>query len=190
MGTIKDAIIDSAIKSGYEGEAPKTIAQAVDALAGVAGGGSGGAGGYTYSTTTTDLVHEQTINITEVTSGGVIQKYSPITVDTQACAGIVSGSGVSAKCMLDGTEYNVLARKYDSDGVITYDFAVYEGEYDPDSATGIYIFTPPQRDGYFLFVNGMDEIGSGSHVIRIYYEGVNVTFEQPFIDALKYALNN
>ena len=41
MSTIKDEIIGIAEEQGYEGEAPKTIAQAVNALGTVIGGGGG-----------------------------------------------------------------------------------------------------------------------------------------------------
>lgn len=44
MRKIKEAITDSAIANGYDGDTPKTIAQAVGAFAGVAGGGSGSGG--------------------------------------------------------------------------------------------------------------------------------------------------
>lgn len=42
MRKIKEAIADFAIASGYDGDNPKTIARAIDTLAGVSGGGGGG----------------------------------------------------------------------------------------------------------------------------------------------------
>ena len=42
MSTIKDEILSIATEQGYEGDAPKTIAQAVNALGTVMGGGGGG----------------------------------------------------------------------------------------------------------------------------------------------------
>lgn len=44
MATIKDEIAAIAAEQGYEGDAPQTIAQAVNALGTVMGGGSGGGG--------------------------------------------------------------------------------------------------------------------------------------------------
>lgn len=52
MRRTKDAITDLAVSKGYDGGKPKTIAGAVDALAGVAGGGSGGGGGMFVKATT------------------------------------------------------------------------------------------------------------------------------------------
>lgn len=42
MRKIKDAITDFAIARGYDGDTPKSIARAIDTLAGVSGGGGGG----------------------------------------------------------------------------------------------------------------------------------------------------
>lgn len=45
MATIKDEIVAIATEQGYEGDAPSTIAQAVNALGTVIGGGGSGGGG-------------------------------------------------------------------------------------------------------------------------------------------------
>lgn len=44
MATIKDEILSIATEQGYEGDAPKNIAQAVNALGTVIGGGGSGGG--------------------------------------------------------------------------------------------------------------------------------------------------
>lgn len=44
MATIKDEIVTIATEQGYEGDAPQTIAEAVNALGSVMGGGGGGGG--------------------------------------------------------------------------------------------------------------------------------------------------
>ena len=63
MRKIKDAITDSAIANGYEGNTPMTIAQAVGAFAGVAGGGSGGGGSNVIVVPWEENVSDMTITL-------------------------------------------------------------------------------------------------------------------------------
>ena len=71
MRKIKDAITDSAIANGYEGNTPMTIAQAVGAFAGVAGGGSGG-GGSNVIVVPYETVEHHTITL-GLTTGEIIE---------------------------------------------------------------------------------------------------------------------
>jgi hypothetical protein len=145
-------------------------------------------------------VHEQTVNIIEGTGDHVGWRYSPITVDTQACAGvdgIMDPDGARCVCQIDGKEYTAFVGGREFDGVISYYFDMFDGEPVPPSESGpivmpVATINPDFQDGavigYSFIVNITEAVGLGSHVIRIYHESADVTFEQPFIDALKDAM--
>jgi hypothetical protein len=143
------------------------------------GGGGGGEGGYSYEAITTDLVHEQTINVVAGTGDQEGMYFSPITVDTQACAGIATTEDrADAVCVIDGTEY--AARMYafeGQDGVVSYSFEMDAVNIAPDSH-GNYVFN----------VHDVSTIPLGNHVVRVYYEDANVTLKKPFIDAIEDAI--
>jgi hypothetical protein len=197
MRRTKDAITDFAIAKGYDGDKPKTIAGAVDALAGVAGGGgAGGAAGYSYSSTATDLVHEQTVNIIAGTGDQEGQYFSPIVVDTQACAGvdgIMDDDGARGVCQIDGKEYTAFMGGNELDGDISYYFEMYDGEPTPIGDPGPIVMPvasirPDEEGNYTIATYGTEVVGLGNHVVRIYYASVDATFELPFINALKDAM--
>lgn len=112
MATIKDEIVAIATEQGYEGDAPQTIAEAVNALGSVMGGGGGGdlvaiAG---FSGTGDEMCEKCEFSLETMGSSSFQRVQVPLVYDTPTTDAIVEGCIVTIAA-LTGEGFNTTAAK-------------------------------------------------------------------------------